>query len=76
MLIPKANVPDMKKVPEEITRGMKVIPVDHADQVLRLALELEKPEEFLVKSEFGALPVAAQPEEKPGAGRTSGGVRH
>ena len=76
VLIPKANVPDMKKVPEEITRGMKVIPVDHADQVLRLALELEKPEEFLVKSEFGALPVAAQPEEKPGAGRTSGGVRH
>ena len=46
------------------------------DEGADLALELEKPEEFLVKSEFGALPVAAQPEEKPGAGRTSGGVRH
>jgi ATP-dependent Lon protease len=75
VLIPKANVPDMKKVPAEIIKGMKVIPVDHADQVLRLALQLDKPEEFLSKSDMGAIPVV-KAEEAPAAGRTSGGVRH
>jgi ATP-dependent Lon protease len=75
VLIPKANVPDMKKVPAEITKGMKIYPVDHADQVLRLALQLEKPEEFLSKADLGGIPVT-KPEEVPTAGRTSGGVRH
>jgi ATP-dependent Lon protease len=76
VLIPKANVPDMKKVPAEITKGMKVIPVDHADQVLRLALQLEKPEEFLSKPQVGALPLPVKTEDVPASGRTSGGVRH
>jgi ATP-dependent Lon protease len=49
VLIPKQNVPDLKKVPKEITKGMEIIPVDHADDVLRLALQLEKPEQFLPK---------------------------
>ena len=49
VLIPKGNVPDMKKIPKEITKGMRIIPVEHADQVLRLALELENPEEFLMR---------------------------
>ncbi|MGK5088663.1 endopeptidase La [Bdellovibrionota bacterium FG-2] len=49
VLIPKENVPDIKKIPKEITQGMKIIPVDNADDVLRLALDLEKPEEFLVR---------------------------
>ena len=43
VLIPKGNVPDLKKMPKEITKGMKIIPVEHADQVLRLALELADP---------------------------------
>jgi ATP-dependent Lon protease len=76
VLIPKGNVPDMKKVPAEITKGMKVIPVDHADQVLRLALQLDKPEDFLSKPALGTIPAAMKTEETPTAGRTSGGVRH
>ncbi len=75
VLIPKANVPDMKKVPAEITKGMKIYPVDHADQVLRLALQLDHPEEFLSKADLGGIP-ATKPEEVPATGRTSGGVRH
>ncbi|NDD91946.1 endopeptidase La, partial [bacterium] len=78
VLIPKGNVPDMKKVPADIIKGMKVIPVDHADQVLRLALHLDKPEDFLVKSDMNPV-VAAKSEahdEAPTSGRTSGGVRH
>jgi len=81
VLIPKGNVPDMKKVPSDITKGMKIIPVDHADQVLRLALQLEKPEEFLSKGTLGlgGIPVSGKAEnreEAPDSGRSSGGVRH
>jgi ATP-dependent Lon protease len=60
VLIPKGNVPDMKKVPKEIIQGMRIIPVEHGDQVLRLALELENPEEFLMRKGIGemAMPLA------------------
>jgi len=58
VLIPKGNVPDMKKIPKEITKGMKIVPVEHADQVLRLALELEHPEEFLNRKGIGDLSTA------------------
>jgi ATP-dependent Lon protease len=47
VLIPKENLPDLKKVPKEITKGMKVLSVEHVDQVLRLALQLDNPDEFL-----------------------------
>lgn len=59
VLIPKGNVPDMKKIPKEITQGMQIIPVEHADQVLRMALELENPDAFLMHKGIGDLIVAA-----------------
>jgi ATP-dependent Lon protease len=55
VLIPKENLPDLKKIPKEITAGMKIIPVEHVDQVLRIALELEKPREFLPTKKGAAL---------------------
>jgi ATP-dependent Lon protease len=58
VLIPKANVPDLKKIPKEITKGLKIVPVEHGDQVLRLALEMEHPEEFLVRKGIVDLPVS------------------
>jgi ATP-dependent Lon protease len=70
VLIPKGNVPDMKKIPKDIISGMRIIPVEHGDQVLRLALELENPEEFLMRKGVGemAIPLAelgmASREEK------------
>jgi ATP-dependent Lon protease len=57
VLIPKGNVPDLKKIPKEITQGMKIVPVEHADQVLRLALELADPAEFLMRKGIGDIPV-------------------
>ncbi len=58
VIIPKDNVPDLKKVPSDIKEGLKIIPVDHADQVLRIALDLEKPSEFLAKAgTVGDIPV-------------------
>ncbi|MCM2276547.1 MAG: endopeptidase La [Oligoflexia bacterium] len=79
VLIPKGNVSDLKKIPKEITKGMRIIPVEHADQVLRLALELENPEEFLMRKGVGelAIPVIApelvQDVKKP---TTGGAVKH
>lgn len=52
VLIPKQNVPDMKKIPKDVTKGMQIIPVEHADQVLRLALEVKNPETFLVRPDL------------------------
>jgi ATP-dependent Lon protease len=59
VLIPKGNVPDLKKVPAEITEGMEIVPVEHGDDVLRLALQLDHPEEFLMRQ--GALGIAVLP---------------
>ncbi|MGK5082799.1 endopeptidase La [Bdellovibrionota bacterium FG-1] len=74
VLIPKGNVPDMKKITKEITQGMKIIPVEHADQVLRLALELENPEEFLMRKGIGEMAIPLV--EKTPIEKGSGSVRH
>jgi ATP-dependent Lon protease len=50
VIIPIDNVPDLKKIPSDIKEGMQIIPASHVDQVLRLALALDKPEEFLAKA--------------------------
>lgn len=76
VLIPKANVPDLKKVPNDVTKGMKIIPVEHVDQVLRLALDLKKPEDFLVNPLLGALPTPVITEKKAESATTGRGIRH
>jgi ATP-dependent Lon protease len=75
VLIPKGNVPDMKKIPKEITRGMKIIPVEHADQVLRVALELENPEEFLMRKGVGEMAIPLT-ELATTSDKVEGSVRH
>jgi ATP-dependent Lon protease len=60
ILIPKDNVPDLKKIPDEIKAGLEIIPVEHADEVLRNALNLKKPKEFLAdREEIELSPLAA-----------------
>lgn len=68
VLIPQGNEPDLKKIPKEITQGMKIIPVDSADEVLRQALDLKDPDNFIKKKE--ALPVIS-PSELAAAARKS-----
>jgi ATP-dependent Lon protease len=76
VLIPKDNVADLKKVPAEVKEGMTIIPVDHVDQVLRLALALEKPEEFLAKAGgIGDIP-AAVIEKVVTKGKSGSAVKH
>ena len=39
VLIPKQNVPDLEEIPENVRADMEFIPVEHMDQVTKLALE-------------------------------------
>lgn len=75
VIIPKDNVPDLKKIPNEIKEGVQIIPVDHVDQVLRVALNLEKPTEFLAKAgAVGEVPAAVI--EKTTKEKRSTAVKH
>ena len=46
-LVPKENEKDLKDLPAVIKKNIKIIPVEHMDEVLRLALAVENPEHFL-----------------------------
>ena len=50
VLIPKDNRKDLREIPRKIRKEMRIIPVEFVDEVLREALVLEKPEEFLKRS--------------------------
>jgi hypothetical protein len=52
--------------------------VEHADQVLRLALDLDKPEEFLMRKGIGELtiPAVIPGENVRERGNKSGAVKH
>jgi ATP-dependent Lon protease len=47
VLIPKENAKDVREIPKRVRERVQIIPVDHADDVLREALVLEHPETFL-----------------------------
>ncbi|MFH1017748.1 MAG: endopeptidase La [Pseudomonadota bacterium] len=77
VIIPKENQKDLEEIPKNIRGQMKFILVEHADEVLRQALELERPDEFLKSAtEFtlniydtgteAAPSTPAKPEETPG----------
>jgi len=76
VLIPKQNVPDMKKISKDVTKGMQIIPVEHADQVLRLALEVKNPETFLVRPDLAMPdPLVIQANSKKERVKT-GAIKH
>ena len=47
MIIPKENAKDLKDIPKRVLKAMRVIPVEHMDEVLRNALVLPDAENFL-----------------------------
>jgi ATP-dependent Lon protease len=49
VLIPKENRKDLREIPKKIRTAMRIVPVEFVDEVLREALVLEKPDEFLKK---------------------------
>lgn len=42
VLIPKENERDVEELSTEITKGLEIIPVEHMDEVLKLALTKEE----------------------------------
>ncbi|HNR12955.1 MAG TPA: endopeptidase La [Thermodesulfobacteriota bacterium] len=51
VIIPAENEKDLKDIPTRVKNDLKIILVDHADEVLRQALILDDPESFLKKRE-------------------------
>jgi ATP-dependent Lon protease len=49
VIIPKENRKDLKDIPKQVLKVMKIHAVDHVDEVLRLALALPDPERFLAE---------------------------
>ncbi len=51
ILIPKENEKDIEEIPAKIAKDLKIILVDHMDEVLKQALVLENPESLFKKKE-------------------------
>jgi ATP-dependent Lon protease len=62
VLIPKENGKDVREIPKRVREKLQIVTVDHADEVLRESLVLERPEEFLkrVREEDHPAPPEAQ----------------
>ena len=63
VLIPEENEKDLAEIPDNVKRGLKIIPVAAVDEVLRLALE-RMPESIPVEDEVAAV-VAPPPPAAP-----------
>jgi ATP-dependent Lon protease len=47
VIMPKENAKDLRDIPKRVLKTLKVIPVEHMDEVLRHALLLPNPADFL-----------------------------
>ncbi len=54
ILIPKENQKDVREIPKKIRAQMRIVPVEHMDEVLKEALALENPEAFFKSPELSA----------------------
>ncbi len=76
ILIPTENEKDLQEVPANILRAVHVEPVDHLDAVLRNALVLAEPEEFLAKKETVVGEDPLYPSDTPGPTESTEIVTH
>jgi ATP-dependent Lon protease len=53
--IPRENLKDLKEIPRKIRKALRIVPVDFVDEVLRVALVLEKPDDLFRVTEATAL---------------------
>jgi ATP-dependent Lon protease len=53
VLIPRENEKNIEEIPSKIRRAIKLIPVDHMDEVLQRSLVFTDSEEFLKPEEIG-----------------------
>lgn len=60
IICPKENEKDLKDIPKEVLKELKVILVDHVDQVLINALDVKSPKELFKQQKAAELGVKAQ----------------
>ena len=72
MIIPRENMKDLPDIPKGVRAKMKIIPVEHMDEVLRAALSLEDADAFFktAAEKFHVKPLDGQPEAVAPAGTT------
>jgi len=70
ILIPKENKKDVREIPKKVRDQLRIVPVEHMDEVLREALVLENPDAFFKRAEEVALREAAE-KAKEAAAATS-----
>jgi ATP-dependent Lon protease len=61
VIIPKENEKDLADIPPKILKKVKVIPVQHVDEVLRHALQLENADEFFRTKKPGEVEIMPTP---------------
>jgi ATP-dependent Lon protease len=64
VLFPEENRKDVREIPRKVREAMRLVPCEFVDEVLREALLLEKPDEF-IRSATGAL-IEPKPLAEPG----------
>ena len=62
IIIPQENEKDLIKISKEVLDGLSIHPVSHADEVLRLALEVPDPANFMKPKDVAEAEKAAQKE--------------
>ena len=70
VLIPEENEKDLADIPDNVKEGLKIIPVTHVSEVLKLAL-IRAPEAVEWDEEAEEAAAAAALAAKPGAGATA-----
>ncbi len=60
IICPKENEKDLKDIPKEVLRELKVILVDHVDQVLINALDIKNPKELFKNMKAADIGIKAQ----------------
>lgn len=73
VLIPRENEKDLTEIPDNVKEGLKIVPVDHVRDVLKLALT-EEPEP--VEWDEAAEEAAAAEAARKAGGEGSGAVAH
>jgi ATP-dependent Lon protease len=54
VILPRENVKDLQDIPKRVLKSLRLVPAAHMDEVLRVALAMEAPAEFLKE---GSVPV-------------------
>jgi ATP-dependent Lon protease len=59
VVIPRENEKDIKEIPARILKVVELVPVDHMDEVLKLAMAVDDPESLFKAP--AAPPVTTEP---------------